>query len=71
MFKSNLNEVLSYFRQRIPNAASEAFDSRIQSIMLIARGFRVFDNSALAFCSTAANLTLPPISFIKDFFGKQ
>lgn len=42
--KRHLNELLSYFRQRITNALSEGFNSKIQSIKSAARGFRAFEN---------------------------
>lgn len=44
MLKRHLPELLSYFRHRITNAASEGFNSRIQSIKSAARGFRAFEN---------------------------
>ncbi len=44
MLKRHLPQLLSYFRQRITNAMSEGFNSRIQSIKSSARGFRAFEN---------------------------
>jgi transposase len=44
MLKNHLDQLLSYFRQRITNATSEGFNSRIQSIKSAARGFRAFEN---------------------------
>lgn len=40
----HLDNILSYFRHRITNAATEGFNSRIQSIKSQARGFRAFRN---------------------------
>jgi transposase len=42
--KRHLDNILSYFRHRITNAATEGFNSRIQSIKSQARGFRAFRN---------------------------
>jgi transposase len=42
--KRHLDNLLSYFRHRITNAATEGFNSRIQSIKSQARGFRSFQN---------------------------
>jgi transposase len=44
MLKRHLSGLLSYFRQRVTNAVSEGFNSRIQSIKSAARGFRAFAN---------------------------
>ena len=44
MLKQHLAGLLSYFRQRITNAMSEGFNSRIQAIKSAARGFREFKN---------------------------
>lgn len=44
MLKRHLPGLLGYFRQRITNAVSEGFNSRIQSIKSAARGFRAFAN---------------------------
>ncbi len=42
MLKRHLSRLLSYFRQRITNAAGEDFSSRIQALNSAARGFRNF-----------------------------
>ncbi len=44
MLKKHLSGLMSYIEQRITNAISEGFNSRIQSIKSLARGFRNFDN---------------------------
>lgn len=44
MIKNHLDRVLTWFRHHITNAASEGFNSRIQSIKSAARGFRAFRN---------------------------
>jgi transposase len=55
MQKRHLSGLLSYFRQRVTNAVSEGFNSRIQSIKSAARGFRAFANyraRILFYCGT-------------------
>ena len=44
MLKRHLSGLLSYATHRITNAASEGFNSKIQSIKSAARGFRSFEN---------------------------
>ena len=44
MLKRHLSGLLSYVTHRITNAASEGFNSKIQSIKSAARGFSSFDN---------------------------
>lgn len=60
MLKSHLDELLSYFRQRITNAMSEGFNSRIQSIKSAARGFRAFDNYRTRILFYCGKLDLAP-----------
>jgi len=60
MLKRHLGELLSYFRQRITNAKSEGFNSRIQSIKSAARGFRVFDNYRTRILFYCGKLDLMP-----------
>jgi hypothetical protein len=55
MLKRHLTGLLSYFRQRVTNAVSEGFNSRIQSIKPAARGFRAFANYRARFSSISAN----------------
>jgi transposase len=42
--KRHLVNLLTYFRHRITNAASEGFNSVIQALKYAARGFRSFAN---------------------------
>ena len=42
--KSPLPNILTYFRHRITHAASEGFNSRIQSVKVSARGFYALEN---------------------------
>jgi len=44
MLNKHLEGLLAYFRHRITNAKSEAFNSRVQAIKSAARGFRCFEN---------------------------
>ena len=60
MLKSHLDELLSYFRQRITNAMSEGFNSRIQAIKSAARGFRAFDNYRTRILFYCGKLDLAP-----------
>jgi transposase len=43
-FKKHWPRIVSYFRQRITNAMSEGFNSKIQQLKHTARGFKNFDN---------------------------
>jgi len=44
MFKRHFDGLINYITHRITNAVREGFNSRIQSIKSVARGFRNFDN---------------------------
>lgn len=60
MLKRHLPRLLSYFRHRITNAASEGFNSRIQSIKSAARGFRNFENYRTRILFYCGKLDLRP-----------
>lgn len=60
MLKRHLSRLLSYFRHRITNAASEGFNSRIQSIKSAARGFRNFENYRTRILFYCGKLDLRP-----------
>ncbi len=60
MIKSHLPNILTYFRHRITNAASEGFNSRIQSIKASARGFHAFDNYRTRILFHCGKLDLKP-----------
>jgi transposase len=60
MLKRHLSGLLSYFRQRVTNAVSEGFNSRIQSIKSAARGFRAFANYRLRILFYCRKLDLQP-----------
>ena len=53
MIKKHLDNILTYFKHRITNAASEGINSKIQNIKSNARGYRSFKgfrNSILFYC---------------------
>lgn len=50
LLKRRLPRLLSYFRHRITNAASEGFNSRIQALKAAARGFRNYRTRILFYC---------------------
>jgi transposase len=58
--KRHLDNIVSYFRHRITNAATEGFNSRIQSIKSQARGFRAFRNYRTRILFYCGKLDLPP-----------
>ena len=60
MLKRHLPGLLSYFRQRVTNAVSEGFNSRIQSIKSAARGFRAFANYRARILFYCGKLDLAP-----------
>lgn len=60
MLKRHLPGLLSYFRQRVTNAVSEGFNSRIQSIKSAARGFRAFANYRTRILFYCGKLNLAP-----------
>lgn len=60
MLKRHLPQLLSYFRHRITNAASEGFNSRIQAIKSAARGFRNFENYRTRILFYCGKLKLTP-----------
>jgi transposase len=60
MLKRHLVELLNYFRQRITNAMTEGFNSRIQSIKSAARGFRAFKNYRTRILFYCGKLQLAP-----------
>jgi len=60
MLKRHLPNLLSYFRERITNAISEGFNSRIQSIKSSARGFRDFENYRTRILFYCGKLDLTP-----------
>ena len=60
MLKNRLSNILTYFRHRITNAVSEGFNSRIQSIKSMARGFRAFENYRIRILFYCGKLDLAP-----------
>lgn len=60
MLKRHLPELLSYFRQRITNALTEGFNSKIQAIKSAARGFRAFKNYRTRILFYCGKLELAP-----------
>lgn len=60
MLKRHLPNLLNYFRHRITNAASEGFNSVIQSLRYAARGFRNFTNYRARILFFCGKLDLKP-----------
>jgi len=60
MLKKHLNGLLAYFRHRITNAKSEAFNSRVQAIKSAARGFRCFQNYRTRILFYCGKLNMQP-----------
>jgi transposase len=60
MLKRHLGGLLSYFRQRVTNAMSEGFNSRIQALKTAARGFRKFANYRTRILFYCGKLNLTP-----------
>jgi transposase len=55
MIKSHLDNMLTYFKHRISNAAAEGLNSKIQTVKANARGYRSFNgfrNSILFYCGS-------------------
>ena len=62
MIKRRLANVLTYFKHHITNAASEGFNSRIQSLKSNARGFRNFANYRIRILFFCGKLNLQPVT---------
>ena len=62
MIKKRLENILSWFRHRISNAAAEGFNSIIQSLKSAARGFRNFANYRTRILFFCGKLQLLPDS---------
>jgi transposase len=60
MIKNHLPRLLSYFRNRITNAMSEGFNSKIQQLKSAARGFRNFANYRIRILFFCGKLQLQP-----------
>ena len=60
MIRSNLPNILSYFRHRITNAASESINSVIQLLKKRAFGYRSFANFRTAVFFRCGGLELYP-----------
>lgn len=60
MLKRHLPNLLTYFRHRITNAASEGFNSVIQALKYAARGFRSFANYRTRILFYCGKLDLKP-----------
>ena len=61
MLNKHLDGLLAYFRHRITNAKSEAFNSRVQAIKSAARGFRSFENYRIRILFYCGNLDMAPV----------
>jgi len=62
MIKKRIENILSWFRHRISNAAAEGFNSLIQSLKHAARGFRSFANYRTRILFFCGKLQLLPES---------
>ena len=60
MLKKHLPNILTWFRHRISNGPAEGFNSRIQSIKAMARGFRNFANYRTRILFFCGKLNLMP-----------
>ena len=60
MINTHFENIITYLRHRITNAASEGFNSVIQSIKSNARGFRSFENYRIAILFQCGKLDLQP-----------
>jgi transposase len=60
MLRRHLPNLLSYFRHRITNAASEGFNSVIQALKYAARGFRSYPNYRTRILFFCGKLDLKP-----------
>lgn len=60
MIKNHFENIITYLNNRITNAASEGFNSVIQSIKVNARGFRNFENYRVAILFQCGKLDLKP-----------
>ena len=61
LLKRHLPGILAYTRHRITNASAEGFNSKIQMIKSIARGFRSFSNYRAAILFHCGRLNLYPL----------
>jgi transposase len=61
LLKRHLKGILAYTRHRITNASAEGFNSKIQMIKSIARGFRSFPNYRAAILFHCGRLNLYPL----------
>ena len=62
MINKHFENIITYLKHRITNAATEGFNGVIQNIKANARGFRNFENYRVAIFSNAANLSSNPDS---------
>jgi transposase len=60
MLKTHSAGLLSYYSHRMTNAITESFNSRIQSLMSTARGFRNFINYQIRLLFFCGKLNLQP-----------
>jgi transposase len=60
MLRSRLANLLNYFEHRITNAHAEGFNSKIQSLKALARGFRNFENYRATILFHCGKLSLYP-----------
>ena len=60
MIKEHFEDIITYLKHRISNAATEGFNAVIQSIKANARGFRSFENYRVAILFQCGKLDIKP-----------
>jgi transposase len=60
MIQRHLDNILTFLKHRITNAASEGLNSKIQSVKAAARGFRNFENYRISILFHCGGLQLYP-----------
>jgi transposase len=61
MIKTHLDDILTWCKHRITNAAAEGLNSRIQSLKSAARGFRSFANYRIRILFFCGDLDMSPL----------
>ena len=67
MIHTHFENIITYLKHRISNAATEGFNGVIQSIKASARGFRNFENYRIAILFQCGKLDLKPLFLTKIF----
>jgi len=67
MIKEHFENIITYLRHRISNAATEGFNGVIQSIKANAHGFRNFENYRIAILFQCGKLDLKPLYYTEIY----